>query len=495
MFTGIVQEIGTIRHAGPNASGMRLEISSSAVAQDLGIDASVNVAGACLTVVERDTHGFAVDVVAETLSRTTLGRAIRGTRVNLESAATPTTALGGHFVQGHVDATAKLVARHEEGGGAARLRFALPKELARYIVMKGFITLDGVSLTIAGLGKTFFEIALIPQMASRNEARLGTAFTVSVDAREGVTTGISAADRARTIRVLADPETKAHDVVKPGHIFPLQARDGGVLVRAGQTEAAVDLCRLAGLSPVGVICEITNPDGSMSRMPELRRFAKRHGLRLITVKDLIAHRMAQERLVERVATAKLPTEYGEFTVHGYRAKVGNTEAEHVALTMGDVASGEPVLVRVHDECLTGDTFHSIRCDCGEQLEVALKRIAEEGRGVLLYLRQEGRGIGLMNKLRAYALQDQGLDTVEANERLGFKADERERGVGVQILLDLGVRRARILTNNPQKLVPLYGLEVVERIPIEVPPRATNRGYLSTKRSKLGHLLTVIDRES
>jgi len=283
--------------------------------------------------------------------------------------------------------------------------------------------------------------------------------------------------------------------VKPGHIFPLQARDGGVLVRAGQTEAAVDLCRLAGLSPVGVICEITNPDGSMSRMPELKRFAKRHGLRLITVKDLIAHRMAQERLVERVATAKLPTEYGEFTVHGYRAKVGNTEAEHVALTMGDVASGEPVLVRVHDECLTGDTFHSIRCDCGEQLEVALKRIAEEGRGVLLYLRQEGRGIGLMNKLRAYALQDQGLDTVEANERLGLKADERERGVGVQILLDLGARRARILTNNPQKLVPLYGLEVVERIPIEVPPRATNRGYLTTKRNKLGHLLTVIEGES
>ena len=335
----------------------------------------------------------------------------------------------------------------------------------------------------------------LPQMVSRNEARLGTAFTVSVDAREGVTTGISAADRARTIRVLADPNTKAHNLVKPGHIFPLQARDGGVLVRAGQTEAAVDLCRLAGLQAVGVICEITNPDGSMSRMPELKRFAKRHGLRVITVKDLIAHRMAQERLVERVAMAKLPTEYGEFTVHGYRAKVGNTEAEHVALTMGDVASGDPVLVRVHDECLTGDTFHSIRCDCGEQLDVALKRIAEEGRGVLLYLRQEGRGIGLMNKLRAYALQDQGLDTVEANERLGFKADERERGVGVQILLDLGVRRARILTNNPQKLVPLYGLEVVERIPIEIPPQAANREYLATKRKKLGHLLTVIDRES
>jgi 3,4-dihydroxy 2-butanone 4-phosphate synthase/GTP cyclohydrolase II len=285
-------------------------------------------------------------------------------------------------------------------------------------------------------------------------------------------------------------------VVKPGHIFPLRAREGGVLVRAGQTEAAVDLCRLAGLQPVGVICEITNPDGSMSRLPELKRFARRHGLKMITVKDLIAYRMAREQMVERVATAKLPTKYGEFLVHGYKARFGNTEAEHVALTMGDVADGTAVLVRVHSECLTGDLLGSQRCDCGAQMDAALARIAREGRGVFLYLRQEGRGIGLMNKLRAYALQDQGLDTVEANERLGFKADHREYGIGVQILMDLGVRRARILTNNPEKAgVSLYGFEIVERIPIEIRANATNRAYLNTKRDKMGHLLSVVADET
>jgi len=336
----------------------------------------------------------------------------------------------------------------------------------------------------------------LPQMVQRNEARLGTAFTVSVDAREGITTGISAVDRARTIRILADPNAKPLDLVKPGHIFPLRAREGGVLVRAGQTEAAVDLCRLAGLQPVGVICEITNPDGSMSRLPQLKPFAKRHGLRMITVKDLIAYRMSKERLVERIATAKLPTKYGDFTVYGYKARFGNTEADHVALAMGDVASGEPVLVRVHSECLSGDALGSQRCDCGDQLHAALRRIADEGRGVLLYLRQEGRGIGLMNHLRAFALQDQGLDTVEANEHLGFKADHREYGIGVQILLDLGVRRARIMTNNPQKAsVSLYGFEIVERIPIEIPATAKTRAYLKTKRDKMGHLLSVVAEET
>ena len=336
----------------------------------------------------------------------------------------------------------------------------------------------------------------LPQMVQHNKARLGTAFTVSVDAAEGVTTGISASDRAHTVRVLADAAATPQDLVRPGHVFPLRAREGGVLVRAGQTEAAVDLCVMADLHPVGVICEITNPDGSMARLPELRRFARRHKLRIVTVKDLIAHRLERERVVERVATARLPTEFGEFVIYGYRAAIGG---EHVALVMGDVSTAEPVLVRVHDECLTGDTFQSLRCDCGEQIEAALKLIAKEGRGALLYLRQEGRGIGLMNKLRAYALQDQGLDTVEANERLGFKADQREYGIGVQILMDLGIKRIRILTNNPQKVVAvaqfrspaLYGLEVTERIPLEIRARPDNTAYLRTKKKKLGHILSVV----
>jgi 3,4-dihydroxy 2-butanone 4-phosphate synthase / GTP cyclohydrolase II len=326
----------------------------------------------------------------------------------------------------------------------------------------------------------------LPPMTQRNEARLGTAFTVSVEAREGVTTGISAADRAHTIAVAIDPKSTPHDLVQPGHVFPLRARDGGVLVRAGQTEAAVDLARLAGLNPAGVVCEIMNEDGTMARVPDLVPYCERHGLKMITVADLIEYRRKTEKLVERVVSVRLPTEYGEFTAIAFRETL--TGREHVALVMGEV--GDDVLVRVHSECLTGDVFHSLRCDCGEQLEAALGAIAEAGSGVVLYMAQEGRGIGLLNKLRAYELQEQGLDTVDANLALGFAADEREWGIGNQILADLGITTMRLLTNNPKKVsgVEAYGLRVTEQVPIEMPPHAENVRYLAAKRDKLGHKL-------
>jgi 3,4-dihydroxy 2-butanone 4-phosphate synthase/GTP cyclohydrolase II len=326
----------------------------------------------------------------------------------------------------------------------------------------------------------------LPQMTQRNEARLGTAFTVSVEAREGVTTGISAADRAHTIAVAIDPSATAHDLVQPGHVFPLRARDGGVLVRAGQTEAAVDLARLAGLNPAGVVCEIMNEDGTMARVPDLVPYCERHGLKMITVADLIEYRRRNEKLVERVVSVRLPTEYGAFTAVAFRETL--TGREHVALVMGEI--GEDVLVRVHSECLTGDVFHSLRCDCGEQLESALATIAAAGNGVVLYMAQEGRGIGLLNKLRAYELQEHGLDTVDANLALGFAADEREWGIGNQILADLGITTMRLLTNNPKKVsgVEAYGLRVTEQVPIEMPPRPENVRYLAVKRDKLGHKL-------
>ncbi len=318
-----------------------------------------------------------------------------------------------------------------------------------------------------------------------------TAFTVSVDARTGVTTGISAHDRARTIRVLADPASKPEDLVRPGHVFPLVARDGGVLRRAGHTEAAVDLCRLAGLQPVGVICEIMNEDGTMARLPDLARFAERHGLLILTIADLIAWRKRREKLVEKVCEAELPTRWGHFRILTYRDKL--TGQEHVALVKGEVEGGEPVLVRVHSECLTGDALGSLRCDCGGQLHAAMEAIERAGRGVVLYMRQEGRGIGLLNKVCAYHLQDQGLDTVEANLKLGYPPDLREYGIGAQILVDLGVQRLRLLTNNPRKVVGLsgYGLEIVERVPIEVEPNPYNRRYLQAKKEKLGHQLEKI----
>jgi len=331
----------------------------------------------------------------------------------------------------------------------------------------------------------------IPQMVSQNTARFDTAFCVSIEAKGVTSTGISAGDRAATVLVAIDPRTRPSDLARPGHMFPLRARTGGVLVRAGQTEAAVDLSRIAGLYPAGVICEIMNDDGSMARVPELTRFAKRHKLLMITIADLIQYRMRTEALVRRVASAALPTENGEFRVIAYESVIdGET---HIALVKGDIGDGANVLVRVHSRCLTGDVFHSARCDCGPQLDAALERIAAEGRGVLLYLNQEGRGIGLANKIRAYELQDQGFDTVEANERLGFKADQRDYGIGVQILKDLGVRTMRLLSNNPRKLVGLegYQLSVVDWIPLEIPASEHTRRYLKTKKDKLGHKLTSV----
>ncbi len=327
--------------------------------------------------------------------------------------------------------------------------------------------------------------------AQQNSTQFETAFCIGIEAKKGTTTGISAADRARTIQVAINSRTKAVDLARPGHVFPLRARDGGVLVRAGQTEAAVDLARIAGLYPAGVICEIASRDGSMARVPELAKFAKRHKLLMITVADLIRYRMQTEGLVSKAAEADLPTEHGPFRIHGYESIIdGQT---HVALVCGELGDGENVLVRVHSKCLTGDVFHSARCDCGPQLDAAMQRIAEEGRGVLLYLNQEGRGIGLANKLRAYALQDQGLDTVEANERLGFKADQRDYGIGAQILRDLGVRTMRLLTNNPRKFVGLqgYGLSVAATVPLEIPASDSTRRYLKVKKDKLGHRLKSV----
>jgi 3,4-dihydroxy 2-butanone 4-phosphate synthase/GTP cyclohydrolase II len=371
--------------------------------------------------------------------------------------------------------------RENEGDLTIAAQFATPEAV-------NFMTKEARGLICLCLTEERCEELSLRQMTDRNETPYGTAFTVSVEAREGVTTGISAPDRSRTIQVAVDPQAKPEDLVQPGHVFPLRARAGGVLARAGQTEAAVDLARLAGLIPAGVVCEIMNEDGTMARVPDLIPYCERHGIKLITVADLIEYRRGHEQLVERVTTVSMPTAYGDFDAVAFREKL--TGKHHVALVKGDVDGAEDVLVRVHSECLTGDVFHSLRCDCGEQLEQALQRIASEERGVLLYMAQEGRGIGLLNKLRAYELQENGLDTVEANLELGFQPDMRDYGIGNQILADLGLTTIRILTNNPKKITGIegYGLEVVEQVPIETEPTPQNSRYLATKRDKLGHKL-------
>ncbi len=371
--------------------------------------------------------------------------------------------------------------RENEGDLTIAAEFATPEAV-------NFMATHGRGVICVCLTEERSDELNLRPLASSTESRHGTAYTTPIDARDGITTGVSAADRAHTIRVAVDPAFGPHDLIEGGHILPLRAKPGGVLQRAGQTEAAVDLATLAGLKPAGVVCEVMNDDGTMARVPDLISYCEKHGLKLVTIADLIEYRRRTEKLVERMTSVRLPTDYGEFTAVAFREKL--TGKHHVALVKGDVAGKENVLVRVHSECLTGDVFHSLRCDCGEQLEQALAQIGTEERGVLLYMAQEGRGIGLLNKLKAYELQEQGFDTVEANVELGFPADARDYGIGNQILADLGLSTIRILTNNPKKITGIegYGLEVVEQVPIEITPNLENQRYLSTKRAKLGHRL-------
>ena len=380
-----------------------------------------------------------------------------------------------------------IIVDDEDRENEGDLAMAAEKATAEAI---NFMALNARGLICLPITGQRLDELKIPMMVQNNTSKFSTAFTISIEAKHRVSTGISAADRAETIKAVVDPVTKPEDIVQPGHMFPLRAREGGVLTRAGHTEAIVDLARLAGLYPAGVICEILNEDGSMARLPQLEVMAEQYGIKIMTVADLIAYRHRHEKLVHRVAEAKLPTVHGEFTAIAYKSDIDPDE--HLALVMGDIATEDPVLVRVHSQCLTGEVFGSLRCDCGDQITMAMKSIAKEGRGVLLYMRQEGRGIGIHNKIRAYALQDKGLDTVEANLSLGFDPDLRDYGIGAQILAELGLHNIRLLTNNPKKVIGLesYGLKVVETVPIITTPNPYNSRYLATKQKKMGHILNV-----